>query len=148
MKALFLAGRIAFGGFFIYSGIHHFLKWRTMAQYAGAKQVPQPEAAVIGTGVLLTLGGALIALGVKPRLGAAAVVLFLATVSPSMHDFWSTDDPNQKMQDLIHFSKNMALLGSALALMGVEEPWPLSIPLDAPSRLERVVDIARKSLVA
>jgi hypothetical protein len=28
---------------------------------------------------------------------------------------------------MIHFSKNMALLGAALALMSVEEPWPASL---------------------
>ncbi len=30
---------------------------------------------------------------------------------------------------MINFSKNMALLGGALALMGVEEPWPASVPV-------------------
>ena len=30
---------------------------------------------------------------------------------------------------MINFSKNMALLGAAIALMGMEEPWPASVPL-------------------
>lgn len=148
MKGLFLAGRIVFGGFFVYNGINHFRQWRNLSQYAGAKNVPQPEAAVIASGALITLGGALIALGIKPKLGAAAVIAFLASVSPAIHDFWAEDDPNQKMQDMIHFSKNMALLGSAMALLGVEAPWPLSVPVDRPSRLERVVDIARRKIAA
>jgi uncharacterized membrane protein YphA (DoxX/SURF4 family) len=146
MKALFLAGRIAFGGFFVYSGINHFLKWRGMAQYTAAKNVPQPEAAVIGSGILVLLGGTLIMLGIKPKLGGAAIVAFLASVSPMMHDFWAQEDPNRKMQEMIHFSKNMALLGSALALMGVEEPWPLSIPVSRPRGLARVVNITRRRL--
>jgi hypothetical protein len=33
------------------------------------------------------------------------------------------------MNEMINFSKNMALLGSALALMGVDEPWPISVPI-------------------
>lgn len=142
MKALFLAGRIAFGGFFLYNGINHFLHWKSMAQYAGAKNVPQSEAAVIASGALLVLGGTLVTLGIKPKLGAAAIIMFLASVSPAMHDFWNQEDPSQKMQDMIHFSKNMALLGSALALMGVEEPWPLSIPMDRPV-VDRSNGIAR-----
>lgn len=44
-----------------------------------------------------------------------------------MHDFWTQEDPNRKMQEMIHFSKNIALLGSALTLMGIEEPWPVSL---------------------
>jgi len=144
VKALFLAGRIAFGGFFVYNGINHFLKWRSKAQYAGAKKVPQPERAVIASGALLVLGGTLVALGVKPKLGAAAIVLFLATVSPAIHDFWTQEDPNQRMQDMNHFTKNMALLASAIALMGIEEPWPLSVASNRRTGLERVVDAARR----
>lgn len=148
MKGLFLAGRIAFGGFFVYNGLTHLLKWKSMSQYAGAKKVPQPEAAVIGSGALLMLGGALIALGIKPKLGAAAIVTFLASVSPIMHDFWSQEDPDRKMQEMINFSKNMALLGSALALGGVEEPWPLSVPTERPNRVVRIVKKARERLAA
>jgi hypothetical protein len=33
------------------------------------------------------------------------------------------------MNDMIHFMKNMAMLGAAIALMGVEEPWPASVPV-------------------
>jgi hypothetical protein len=46
-----------------------------------------------------------------------------------MHDFWKAEDPAQRMNDMINFSKNLALLGGALALMGVEEPWPASVPI-------------------
>ncbi len=148
MKALFLAGRIVFGGFFIYNGIHHFLQWRSMAQYAGSRHVPKAEAAVFASGALLVLGGTLVALGVKPRLGAAAILTFLASVSPVIHDFWTRQDPNQKMQETVNFSKNMALLGAALALMGVEEPWPLSVPVERPQGAARVIRMVRQRLAA
>jgi hypothetical protein len=46
-----------------------------------------------------------------------------------MHNFWAIEDPKQRMNDMVNFSKNMALLGSALALMGVDEPWPASVPI-------------------
>ena len=134
MKIPFLLGRLAFGGFFIYNGIHHLMQRKEMAQYAGMKNVPVPEAAVAGTGVLLIAGGASIVLGIKPTLGAAALVAFLAGVSPVMHDFWKAEDPNQRMNEMINFSKNMALLGAALALMGVEEPWPASVPVAQPEK--------------
>ncbi|PYX43720.1 MAG: hypothetical protein DMG79_21825, partial [Acidobacteria bacterium] len=58
-----------------------------------------------------------------------AVAGFLAGVSPVMHNFWNVQDPQQRMSEMINFTKNMALLGSALALMGVEEPWPASVPI-------------------
>ena len=37
-----------------------------------------------------------------------------------MHDFWHIEDPGQRSNDMINFTKNMALLGAALMLMGSE----------------------------
>jgi putative oxidoreductase len=129
MKAAFLIGRLAFGGFFLYNGINHIKQHKNLSQYAGLKNVPMPEQAVTASTVLLLLGGASILLGMKPKIGTAAVIAFLAAVSPMMHDFWTQKDPSQRQNDMIHFSKNMALLGAALALMGMEEPWPASVPV-------------------
>jgi putative oxidoreductase len=129
MKAAFLIGRLVFGGFFLYNGINHIKQHKNLSQYAGLKDVPMPEQAVTAAAVLLVLGGASILLGAKPKIGTAAVIAFLAAVSPKMHDFWSHQDPSQRQNEMIQFSKNMALLGAAIALMGVDEPWPASVPL-------------------
>jgi len=129
MKAAFLIGRLVFGGFFLYSGINHLKQHKNLAQYAGLKNVPMPEQAVTASTVLLLLGGASVLLGVKPKLGTAAIIAFLAAVSPMIHDFWIHQDPSQRQSELVNFSKNMALLGAAIALMGVKEPWPASVPV-------------------
>jgi uncharacterized membrane protein YphA (DoxX/SURF4 family) len=129
MKAAFLIGRLMFGGFFLYNGINHLKERKSLAQYAEGKNVPIADAAVAATGVVLIAGGASILLGIKPKLGTAAIAGFLAGVSHVMHDFWRINEPNQRMNEMINFSKNMALLGSALALMGVDEPWPISVPI-------------------
>jgi putative oxidoreductase len=140
MKTPFLLGRLAFGGFFLYNGINHFRNYKQMAGYAGSKGVPKPEAAVLGSGALLTIGGASILLGAKPKIGSLAILAFLAGVSPKMHDFWNEQDPMQKQNSMIHFMKNMALLGGALALMGVEEPWPASIQRGEAARADEDED--------
>jgi putative oxidoreductase len=137
MKAAFLIGRLVFGGFFLYNGINHLKERKSLGQYAGAKNVPIPEVAVVATGVALLAGGTSILLGVKPKLGAAAIAGFLAGVSPVMHNFWNVQDPNQRMNEMVHFSKNLALLGGALALMGMEEPWPASVPIGQKELMER-----------
>jgi uncharacterized membrane protein YphA (DoxX/SURF4 family) len=129
MKAPFLIGRLVFGGFFLYNGIHHLKERKSLAQYAETKNVPLADVVVATTGVVLMAGGVSILLGIKPKLGTAAIAGFLAGVSPVMHDFWRIDEPNQRMNEMINFSKNMALLGSAVALMGVNEPWPASVPI-------------------
>lgn len=128
MRAPFLLGRLLFGGYFVMSGINHFKNKGQLAQYSAAKNVPMPEVAVQASGVALIAGGASILFGVKPKLGSAALVGFLIGVSPIMHDFWKQEDPQQRMNDTINFMKNLALAGAAMALAGVEEPWPASVP--------------------
>jgi len=121
-----------FGGYFIMSGINHFKEKQQMTQYAAAKKIPKPGIAVVqATGAMLIVGGASILLGIKPKLGTSAVIGFLAGVSPVMHDFWNEPE-EQRMNDMINFTKNTALVGGAMALMGVEEPWPASVSVLAP----------------
>ncbi len=144
MKAPFLIGRLLFGGFFINSGISHLQNRKSMAAYARAKGVPQPELAVTLSAVPLLIGGASVLLGVKPKLGAAALLGFLAGVSPIMHDFWRNEDPETRNNNMIQFMKNMALAGGALALMGVEEPWEASVPVGKPSLGDKVKKISRR----
>ena len=140
MRIPFLIGRAIFGGFFIMSGIKHFKQQKQMAQYAAAKNVPKPDLVVKASGAMLIVGGTSILLGIKPKLGTLAVMGFLAGVSPVMHDFWN-EQAEQRMNDMINFTKNMALVGGALALMGVEEPWPASVPVLAAKKsfLQRVL---------
>jgi putative oxidoreductase len=126
MRALFLAGRLILGGLFLYSGINHFKQKEDLAQFAGAKKVPNPEMAVLASGAMLAAGGASLILGLKPKYGILPLIAFLAVVSPTIHDFWNEQDAQSRQQQFTQFAKNMGLAGAVLALMGVEE-WPLSI---------------------
>jgi uncharacterized membrane protein YphA (DoxX/SURF4 family) len=127
MKMLFLIGRILFGGYFLYSGIHHFSQLSMLSGYAASKNVPAPKLAVAGSGLLVFLGGLSILLGTWPHIGAVLIAVFLVGVSPAMHNFWTITEPNQRMAETINFSKNVALLGAALMLMIISEPWVLSL---------------------
>ncbi len=144
MKAPFLIGRLLFAGFFINSGISHLQKRREMAEYARAKGVPEPELAVTLSAIPLFVGGASMMLGVKPKLGAMALLGFLAGVSLVMHDFWRNQDPEERNTNMIMFMKNMALAGGALALMGVEEPWEASVPVGQPTLVDRLRKVGRR----
>lgn len=135
MRIPFLLGRLVFGGFFLYNGINHLKNRKMLAQYAAAKHVPMPEVGVVASGAALIVGGASIISGVKPKLGALAIIGFLASVSPTIHDFWRHKDQQQRQNEMIHFMKNLALLGGALALLGVEEPWPASVPVGQPEEV-------------
>jgi putative oxidoreductase len=127
MRPLFLLGRAIFGGYFLYNGINHFVNQQMMSQYAASKGTAAPDAAVVASGVMLTVGGFSILAGVKPRQGLAAIIGFLIPVSLQMHRFWEEQDPQKRMAEMINFTKNMALVGAALTMMQLEHPWPASV---------------------
>jgi uncharacterized membrane protein YphA (DoxX/SURF4 family) len=133
MNAVFLIGRIVFGGFFLVNGINHLTMLSMMAAYSEAKGVPAAGPAVVVTGLLLIFGGLSVLLGFRPRLGLAALIVFLVGVTPLMHGFWQVADAQARLHETTQFMKNAALLGAALALLRLPIPWPVS--LDA--RLER-----------
>lgn len=143
MRVPFLLGRLLFGGYFVMAGINHFKQTGQLSQYASSKGVPKPDIAVRATGTMLITGGTSILLGIKPKIGTAVVIGFLAGVSPVMHKFWADKEPEQRMNNMINFTKNMALVGGAMALMGVEEPWPVSVPVLQPKRSKRVMRVLR-----
>jgi uncharacterized membrane protein YphA (DoxX/SURF4 family) len=146
MRALFLLGRVIFGGFFVYNGINHFRNQAGMTQYAQAKGVPAADKAVPATGAMLLAGGASIIAGLKPRQGLATLIAFLVPVSLQMHRFWEEQDPQQRMNETINFSKNMALLGAALMMMQLEHPWPTSVDEARRSNEEMFVRLGGREL--
>lgn len=89
-----------------------------MSGYARSTGISSADIAVPLSGAALALGGASLMLGIKPRWGAASVAGFLTAASPLMHDFWKIEDAGQRQNEMIHFSKNLALLAAALVLMG------------------------------
>lgn len=127
IEVAFLIGRLLFGGYFFYNGLNHFTMRKMMASYAASKGVPAPDMAVLGSGLLILLGGLSILLGIRPHVGAGLIVIFLLGITPMMHNFWAVTDPNQRMMEMINFTKNFALLGAALMSTAVPWPWPFAL---------------------
>ena len=123
---LFLLGRLMLGTYYLYSAAHHFTGLGMLSQYAAAKGVPMPVLAVLAGGVLLAIAGLCFVLGVAPRIGVTALVLFLVPVTLTMHPFWKEQGPARVM-DMVNFTKNLALLGSGLMFLAVPTPWPYSL---------------------
>src|ERR1051325_4231134 len=127
MRAAFLLGRAIFGGFFIQNGLRHFRENKSLSQYAASKGVPNAEAAVAASGALVLAGGLSVLAGAKPRQGLAAILGFLLPVTLQMHRFWDVQDPGQRMNEQVNFMKNTAIMGAALMLMQIPQPWPWSV---------------------
>lgn len=120
MRAIYGLGRAVLGGFFLYHGINHLTHAEALTGYAAAKQVANPELSVKASGAVLAAAGASLILGIKPKLGALGALGFLAVASAQMHDFWNIEDQQQRQSELIQFSKNVALMGAAVSLIGAD----------------------------
>lgn len=127
MDILFLIARILVGGYYLFNASNHFMQLEGMSQYAASKKVPAPKLAVAGTGVLLLVGGLSILLGAYQTLGVAALVIFFLGITFKMHNFWTVQDPMARMGEMVHFTKNMALMASAVMFLFIPTPWPFSL---------------------
>jgi uncharacterized membrane protein YphA (DoxX/SURF4 family) len=115
--ALLMMGRAIFGGYWVYSGLNHWMHYSVMAV---------PDLAVIGTGALLVTGGLSILTGLAPKIGALLIAIFLIGVTPIMHAFWNDITPAERAADLANFAKNVGLLGATFFVAAMPEPWPVS----------------------
>ena len=127
MEYLFLIGRILYAFVFLASGINHLRNSGAMAGYAASKGVPAPRLAILGTGVLMLVGGLSIALGIQPTWGVILITVFLIPTTVMMHNFWADTDPMARLNNLINFQKNVAMLGAAWVMLMVPQPWVLSL---------------------
>jgi putative oxidoreductase len=119
-----LLGRFLFGLIFVMSGPHHFMK-ETIA-YAASQGVPMASIAVPFSGLLAVVGGLSILLGYRAKIGAWLIVLFLACITPMMHNFWAVADPMMHQMQMIMFMKNASMLGGALIITQLGSgPWSL-----------------------
>ncbi len=114
MKYILLVGRILLSAIFISFGSKHFSV--ETINYGASAGVPAASILVPLAGIIAIIGGVSIVLGLKARLGAWLLVIFLIPVSFFMHRYWSISDPMQHQIQQIMFWKNMSMLGGALIL--------------------------------
>jgi putative oxidoreductase len=117
-------GRFLFALIFLMSGPRHFMS-QTIA-YAASQGVPLASIAVPFSGLLAFVGGLLILLGYRARIGGWLIALFLIGITPMMHNFWAVSDPMAHQIQMIMFMKNVAMLGGALIISQFGSgPWSL-----------------------
>lgn len=62
------------------------------------------------------IGGLSILLGIRVRLGAFLLILFIVPVTVLFHHFWLMQDPDRQTE-MIEFMKNASILGGLLLLL-------------------------------
>lgn len=108
-------GRFLFVAIFLLAAFGHFSA-PTIA-YAASQGVPLANVLVPLAGVLALVGGLSVLFGVRARIGALLLVLFLVPVTLMMHRFWAVPDPMMARMQQAMFMKNVSMLGGALLIM-------------------------------
>jgi len=115
---------VFFGLIFVLASFQHFTK--EAVGYAASQGTPMAQIAVPLSGVIALIGGVLIIIGYRARLGAWLIVLFLVPVTLLMHRFWMVSDPIMSRIQMAMFMKNLSMLGGAL-LIAYHGAGPLSL---------------------
>jgi uncharacterized membrane protein YphA (DoxX/SURF4 family) len=123
---IFLIGRLAVGGMYLWSGIANLLQLEGKAGYAASKGLPAAPVFVGLASLLLVAAGLSLATGLRPRAGVAALSLFLVPVTVIMHNFWALQGL-PRLVEMHSFLGNLGLLGSALMFLAIPRPWPFSL---------------------
>lgn len=73
-----------------------------------------PLVLLVGT-IFELVGGLSVLLGIKERIGAFLLILFLLPTTIIMHQFWFVEGYQKELQ-LVHFLKNIAILGALMII--------------------------------
>jgi putative oxidoreductase len=109
-----LAGRILLALIFVLSGFSKLTGFDGTAAYMASAGLPFTKVLLVLTIAVELGGGLLIMLGWKARWVALVVFLFLIPVTLVFHGPGA--DPALAQQNMIHFLKNLAIMGGMLHL--------------------------------
>ncbi len=117
--AVLAFGRILLAIIFVAAGAEKFMDLASTAAAIGTKNLPMPYVLAVATAALELGGGLLIILGWQTRLVALALALFTAAAAYLFHDFWHYPPGGEYTNNMIHFMKNVSMIGGLLAVCAV-----------------------------
>lgn len=126
-----LVGRILITVIFLKSGIEKITGFSAVAGMLAKMGMPFAEVLVVGAIVFELGGGLMVLLGWFARWGALLLAIFMVLATLMFHNFWAVDAAQYQNQ-LIHFMKNLSILGALVFIMGAGS-GPLSLKDDSRS---------------
>lgn len=108
-----LAGRVLLALIFVISGLGKIPAWNQTAGYMSSRGMPLVPLFLIGAICIEVGGGLSVMLGFRPRIGAAALMVFLLPATLVFHNFWTYPPAEQQVQ-MAMFLKNLSILGGLL----------------------------------
>jgi putative oxidoreductase len=134
-ETLSLVGRVLLAAIFVTSGLAKIPGWDQTLVYMASQGMPAPALFLFPTIFIEVLGGLSILLGIKTRIGASILFLYLIPVTLVFHSFWLFGGIERQVQ-MVNFLKNLAIMGG-LAILSTRGPGALSLDHWIAQRKER-----------
>jgi len=120
-----LVGRILLAGIFVMSGFNKIGGFAGTAGYIASKGLPLPEVGAATAIAVELVGGLMLVAGLKARLAALAIFVFLIPTTFLFHAYWQLP-PEKQMVDFLMFWKNLSIMGGLLMVFAMG-PGRLSV---------------------
>ncbi len=110
-----LIGRILLSSVFIIAGIGKIGGFSMEEGFVASKHLPLPAVALAIAMIVELLGGLAILVGFYARFTAWIVFLYMIPTTFIFHNFWTMQGAD-RLNTMLHFEKNMAIMGGLLLL--------------------------------
>ncbi len=117
MSLIKTAGHVLLASMFITGGYGAFSQPGGRVTKVEQAGIPMARQATILNGGAMLVAGIALAAGFLPKLAA---LILLGTLIPTTyigHQFWNEDAPQNRANQQIHFTKNLAMLGGLIAVL-------------------------------
>ncbi len=111
-----LVGRILLSQVFILAGINKFAQFSMMTGYMAAKHVPAPAFFLGCAAVLEVFAGVAVLIGFQTKIAAWLLFLYMIPITLLFHNFWALPAGMERVDNMAHFMKNLAIMGGLLLL--------------------------------
>ena len=110
-----LIGRILLSSVFIIAGFGKLGGFKMEEGFVASKHLPLPAVALGIAMIIELVGGLAILVGLYTRFAAWIVFLYMIPITFLFHNFWTLQGA-ERMDMMLHFEKNVAIMGGLLIL--------------------------------
>jgi putative oxidoreductase len=112
-----LLGRNLLAAVFVLSGINKLGNFAGTAAFMSSAGLPLAELLLVTTIAIELVCGLMLVIGWQTRFAALVLLLFMIPVTAIFHNPWAATDAALAQQQMIHFLKNIAIMGGLLNVL-------------------------------
>lgn len=122
MKLITWLGQLLLSVIFITGGSSAYLEPGNRPSKVAKAGIPEPELAVKANGALMVFAGIALALNIRPKLAATALLASLIPTTLVGHPFWEEAEEGPRKAQQTQFAKNLGLIGGLLLVLAERKP--------------------------